>query len=69
MINHNRVPFLLKRFLDGIVKANGAASHLVHQHQDPRFIPLYQKLSSIRDKTMRIAINATGVEVKHGRPR
>lgn len=68
MIQSTRVPALLKKFVDGIVKANGAAQHLVHQHEDIRFAPIYRKLSAIRDKTLKIAISATG-EVKNGKHR
>ena len=62
-------PQLLKRFTDGIVKASGAAHQMVHQHEDVRWLPLAHKLSMIREKTISIALKATGVEVKHGRPR
>ena len=59
-------PQLLKKFLDGIVKSSGAAGQMVHQHEDPRWMPLYHKLSMVREKTIKIALKATGVEVKHG---
>lgn len=69
MKDHEKVPGLLKAFVDGITKAVGGAGQMVHHHQDPRFIPIYQKLSAIRDKTIKIAIKATGIEVRHGRPK
>lgn len=69
MTNHAEVPMLLKKFTDGLTKAVGGSQQMVHHHQKPQFIPIYQKLSLIRDKTIRIAMNATGVEVRHGRPR
>lgn len=59
-------PQLLKKFLDGLNKAIGGTSQMVHQHEDIRFIPIYQKLSLVRDKTMDVAMKATGIEVKHG---
>lgn len=57
-----RVPILLKEFVDGMAKAAGAAGQMVHHHQDPRFIPLFQKLSLIREKSIKIAMKATGIE-------
>lgn len=60
-------PALLKKFTDGLTKAVGGSSQLVHQHQDPRFIPIYKKLSMIRDRTIKIAIKATGYEARDGR--
>lgn len=62
-----RVPFLLKRFIDGIRKAEGAMQQMVHQHEgDPRYIALYQKLSLVKDKSVKIAMKATGVNITHG---
>jgi hypothetical protein len=69
MIGHNNTTMLLKRFVDGMVKASGAAGQMVHQHEDVRWMPLFNKLCMIRDKTIKIAMKATGVEVKHGQPK
>ena len=69
MSDHNEVTILLKKFVDGMVKASGAAGQMVHQHEDVRWMPLFSKLSAIRDKTIKIAMKATGVEVRHERHR
>lgn len=63
-----KIPALLKKFVDGITKAHGAAGQMVHHHQDPRFIPLYQKLSLIKEKSITIAMKATGIEAQHVKP-
>lgn len=68
MKDAEKIPGILKEFVDGITKAVGGAGQMVHHHQDPRFIPLYQRLSLIREKTIKIAMKATGIEVKHGKP-
>lgn len=69
MTDYNSTTMLLKKFCDGIVKAHGAASQMVHQHEDIRWMPLAQKLGMVRERIIKIAMQATGVEVKHGRPR
>lgn len=63
---NKQTPALLKKFTDGLTKAVGGTSQMVHQHQDPRFIPIYKKLSLIRDRTIKIAIKATGSGVYNG---
>lgn len=58
-----QVPHVLSKFVDGLTKASGAASCIIQEHQDPRFIPLRDKLVAIRDKAISIAIRASGVTV------
>lgn len=60
-----KVPAVLKKFVDGITKAHGGASQMVHHHQDPRFIPIYKKLGMIKEKSIDIAMKATGIEVQN----
>lgn len=59
------IPMLLKKFVDGVSKASGAASAMVHEYNSPYFLPLRDKLSSIRDKSIKIAIQASGVTVRN----
>lgn len=61
------VPALLAKFVDGLTKAEGAASHMVHHHMDPRFIPIRDKLYAIKNKAIGIAIKASGIEVHNVR--
>ena len=63
--DQSRVPVLLSKFVDGLTKASGAASAIVHEHQDPRFMAIRNKLNLIRDKAISIAIKASGITVQH----
>ena len=56
---------LLRKFVDGLTKASAAASCIVHEHQDPRFIPLRDRLLVIRDRSINIAIKASGIKVQN----
>lgn len=63
----HKVPGLLKEFVDGVRKAEGAAQQMVHQHEgDPQWIALYQRLTAIKERTIKIAMRANGVKVQHG---
>lgn len=57
---------ILKKFIDGLNKSSGAAAALVHEHQDPRFMPIYEKLTSVRNKAIDMAMKATNMGVQHG---
>lgn len=45
----------LKGFIDGLTKAAGAAHQMVHTHQDPRFLPIRDRLEAIRQRAVHIA--------------
>lgn len=68
MSDAEKVPGLLAKFVDGITKAEGGAAQMIHQHQDPRFIPIHDKLFKIKSKCISIAIKATRTKVTHVRP-
>ena len=63
--DQSKVPGLLSKFVDGLTKASGAASCAVHDHQDPRFIPIRDKLNLIRERAINIAIKASGITVRN----
>ena len=64
-MDQQSVPSLLKIFIDGITKASGAAAAIVHEHQDPRFIAMKDYLIALREKSIKIAMIASGVEAHH----
>lgn len=53
--------------MDGISKAEGGAAQMVHQHMDPRFIPIRDKLTLIKQKCITIAMKASGLKVMNVR--
>ena len=61
MSTENPTMQLLQKFIDGVTKSEGAMAQMVHQHQDPRFIPIRNKLTLIKKKCLDIAIKASGV--------
>ena len=63
--DQSSVPQLLSKFIDGLTKAGGAAACIIHDHQDPRFIPVRDRLSLIRDKAINIAMRASGITVRN----
>ena len=63
--DQSKVPVLLSRFVDGLTKASGAASAIVHEHQDPRFLPIRDKLVAVRDRAISIALKASGITVRN----
>ena len=56
---------LLQGFTDGIEKAAGAASCMIHQHGDPRFIPLRDRLVGVQKKSIDMAVKLSGVTVRN----
>lgn len=66
-MKEDRVPALLSKFMDGISKAEGGAAQMVHQHMDPRFIPIRDKLTLIKQKCITIAMKASGLKVMNVR--
>jgi hypothetical protein len=56
---------ILKRFIDGLTKSSGAAAQMVHSHQDPRFLPIKEKLIAVRDKAINMAIKGSGIKVEN----
>jgi hypothetical protein len=56
---------LLLRFMDGISKAAGACSAIIHDHQDPRFIVIRDKLEAVHKASSKIAVQASGIQVMH----
>jgi len=53
------------KFMDGISKASGAASQMVHAHADPRFLPLRDRLEAVHKASSKIAVKASGLVVAH----
>lgn len=63
--DQSEVPHILGKFIDGLTKSAGAASAFVHDHQDPRWIQVRDKLNAIKDKAIGIAIKASGITVRN----
>lgn len=63
--DQSQVPKLLSKFIDGLTKSSGAASAFVHDHQDPRWIVVRDKLNAIKEKAVSIAIKASGITVQN----
>lgn len=51
MIEPNPIT-LLREFVYGIIQAEGAASQMVHQHHDPRWLAIRDILSSVKDNCL-----------------
>ena len=54
---------LLMAFMGGIAKASGAASGMLHEHHDPRFLPIRDRLEAVHKASSKIAIKASGIRV------
>jgi len=50
---------LIKEFIEGLGQASGAASQMIHMHQDPRWMIMRDLLESVRDVTMRSTVIPT----------
>jgi len=68
-MKQDSTPMLLKKFIDGITKAEAASAQMVHNHLDPRFFDLRFKLGAIKGASLGIAKRATGVNIKNVKPK
>lgn len=48
---------LLQNFINSLSMAEGASWQMIHQHADPRFIPIRDMLTQLKNNTIAIALS------------